>query len=119
MSIKYWTPRHRTTLYNIFDDVRLYNYAVVDSDFIGDMLAQKITEKAIRRIENEWRVYWNEVFEEEPATTSKLLVNRINQHQFLFLKAGKAKKISNLVRDKYEDLFKAKIEEEDEYDDED
>ena len=61
MSIKFWTPRHRTTLYNAFDQVRIYNFAVLDALFVTDMLDQKITKKAQRRIENEWLTYWDDV----------------------------------------------------------
>lgn len=114
MSIKFWTPRHRTTLYNSFDQVRLYNFTVLDAAFVGDMLDQKITQKAQRRIENEWLTYWNDVFDEEPNDASKLLVSRINRKQFLLLKAGKATSISKLVNEKYEDLVNSHIDETDE-----
>jgi len=114
MSIKFWTPRHRTSLYNIFDQVRLFNFALLDTTFIGDMLDQKITQKAKRRIENEWLTYWDDVYAEEPAEKSKLLVYKINSNQFLLLKAGNATGIAKVVHEKYEDLFNSKVGEIDE-----
>ena len=109
MSIKFWTPRHRAALYNTFDQVRLYNFALIDAAFVGDMLDQKITQKAQRRIENEWHTYWDDIFDEEPEDKSSLLVYKINSNQFLLLKAGNATSIAKLVHEKYEDLFNARI----------
>ena len=109
MSIKFWTPRHRTVLYNVFDQVRLYNFALLDSVFVSDMLDQKITQKAQRRIENEWLTYWNDVFDKEPQDRNKLLVYRVNTNQFLLLKAGNATSVAKFVHEKYEDLFNSRV----------
>ncbi|MCW8091870.1 hypothetical protein [Alteromonas sp. ASW11-130] len=114
MSIKFWTPRHRAILYNIFDQVRLCNFGLLDSAFVGDMLDQKITQKAQRRIENEWLTYWEDVYAEEPVDKEKLLVYKINSNQFLLLKAGNATSVAKLVHEKYEDLFNARVGEIDE-----
>ena len=110
MSIKFWTPRHRTALYNTFDQVRLKKFAVLEGAFVSDMLDQKITQKAQRRIENEWVTYWDEVWGEEPSDGNKLLVYRINRNQFLLLLAGRATGIAKAVHEKYGDLFNAHIE---------
>lgn len=109
MSIKFWTPRHRTALYNKFDEVRLYNFAILDSAFVGDMLDQKITQKAKRRIEDEWLTYWDDVYDEEPEEKYRLLVYRINQNQFLLLLAGRATGIAKSVHEKYEELFSSHV----------
>jgi len=114
MAIKFWTPRHRATLYNSFDHVRLNNFALLSSKFVGDMLDQKITQKALRRIEDEWLEYWDDVYDEEPADNSKLLVCRINQEMLLLLKAGKATGIAKTVHEKYEELFNSHVGEIDE-----
>jgi len=120
MSIKFWSPRHRVTLYNTFDEVRLYNFALLDSAFVSDVLDQKITQKARRRIEHEWVTYWEDVYGEEPDDKFKLLVYKINSNQFMLLKAGNATSIAKLVHEKYEDLFSSRIGElEDEDDDDD
>ncbi len=106
MSIKFWSPRHRVALYNTFDEVRLYNFALLDSAFVSDVLDQKITQKAHRRIENEWLTYWDDVHSEEPDDECKLLVYKINSNQFMLLMAGSAISIAKLVHEKYETIIK-------------
>ena len=107
MAIKFWTPRHRTTLYSIFDNVRLYGFATIEYAFITDMLDQKITDKAMRRIEAEWVNYWEDIFEEEPSEDNKLLVHRFSENpsQFILLKAMAAIEIASWANEKYNDLF--------------
>ena len=73
------------------------------------MLDQKITQKAQRRIENEWLTYWNDVFDKEPQDRNKLLVYRVNTNQFLLLKAGNATSVAKFVHEKYEDLFNSRV----------
>ncbi len=111
MSIKFWSPRHRVALYNTFDQVRLYNFALLDSSFVSDVLDQKITQKARRRIEHEWLTYWDDVYSGEPDDKCKLLVYKINSNQFMLLKAGNATSIAKLVHEKYENLFNSRISE--------
>lgn len=114
MSIKFWTPRHRTALYNAFDQVRLYNFAILEGSFVADMLDQKITQKAQRRIESEWITYWEDIFSEEPNEESSLLVYKINSGQFLLMLAGNATEIAIASHEKYEDLFISNVGEIDE-----
>lgn len=118
MAIRFWTSRHRTYLYGIFDNVRLYNFAVLDAEFVRDMLDQKITQKAYRRIEIEWSTYWEDIFEEEPSEGNKLLAYRINRNQIMLLKASRAIGVAKAANEKYEELFNSKLGETAEYDDE-
>jgi len=109
MSIKFWAPRHRMALYTSFDQVRLYNFAILDASFVGDMLDQKITQKAQRRIENEWLIYWNDITNKDPGDRSKLIVYKINSNQFLLLNSGSALNISNRMFETYKTLLPSTI----------
>ncbi|MCD9528346.1 hypothetical protein [Photobacterium carnosum] len=109
MAIKFWTPRHRTYLYGIFDNVRLYNFAVLDAEFVRDMLDQKLTPKAYRRIESEWSDYWEDIFAEEPSEGNKLLAYRINRNQIMLLKVSRTIGIAKAVSEKHEDYFNLKV----------
>lgn len=102
MAIKYWAPRHRTTLYNAFDKVRLNNFAILEANFVSDMLDQKITQKAQRRIEDEWVTYWCDMYEEEPEAQEKLLVHRINKSEFLLILSLGATEIAKRIHEQDE-----------------
>jgi len=118
MAIKFWTTRHRTYLYSVFDNVRLYNFAILEAEFIRDMLDQKITQKAYRRIEKECSTYWEDIFEEEPSEGDNILAYRINKNQIMLIQASRAIGIAKAANEKYEDLFNSKLGEITEYDDE-
>jgi len=116
MSIKFWTSRHRATLYNIFDKVRLYNFAVIDAIFMRDMLDQKITQKAYRRIENEWLTYLEDIYDEMPDKEENLIICSINENQYLLFMAGKADEICKTIQTRIEEISDIKTKREKEED---
>lgn len=117
MTIKFWTPRHRTYLYSLFDQVRVSQWAVLDKDVLRDILDQKITQKAYRRIQSEWAEYWNDVFEEEPSDKERLVVAHLNKNQVVLMLAKRAAAIGKTTEAQLPDLFaKANDSDEDEED---
>lgn len=110
MSIKFWTSRHKNMLYNHFDEVRNFNFSMIDIEVIKDMFDKKFTEKDQRRIENEWNAYWDDVFDEIPKEEDNLFVIRINDRSLLLLKAEEAIDIGVKARFKHEKLFNSSVE---------
>ena len=102
--MKFWNKNQQTLLYNAFDIVRLYNYAKLDAVFIGDMMDQKITKKALRRIEAEWDSYTNDIFESGKGDKNKLHVFYVNRNQIMLMKVRIVKKEAKAISKKFPEM---------------